>query len=84
MNNSQRELRRAAAKAFMESLGQLEKSLKTTEETTKSSSIPTLDHDLHAGGTWLEAADSEPDLRQVWDDAAADIDQFIQAQNLES
>lgn len=66
MDQSQRELRRAAAKAFMESLDQLGKSLTTNANPTELASSP------------AHSQEPPPGLSiQALEDAANDIEQFV-------
>jgi hypothetical protein len=66
MDQSQRELRRAAAKEFMESLDQLGKSLATDADLEHPDNFPSQSQSAPKG---LSLQDLE--------DAANDIDQFI-------
>uniref|UniRef100_A0A832H6H6 Uncharacterized protein n=1 Tax=Oscillatoriales cyanobacterium SpSt-402 TaxID=2282168 RepID=A0A832H6H6_9CYAN len=73
--SQQREVRRAAAQAFMESLEQLEQTLESADEKPKtprsSSSRPT---EVAAKSV------AQFDLNS-WEEAIADIDQFINQQS---
>ncbi|HEY9625299.1 MAG TPA: hypothetical protein V6C78_33565 [Crinalium sp.] len=68
MDQSQQELRRAAAKAFMESLDQLGKRL-ASEDEAKGSKTPPARKETPQGLSVQEL-----------EDAAKDIEQFINAQ----
>lgn len=69
MDRSQRELRRAAAQAFMESLDQLGMGLAEASNTTDLAGATNQDQSLS------QAKDYEKELEE----AAADIEQFIQS-----
>jgi hypothetical protein len=72
MNQSQRELRRAAAEAFLESLDHLGKSLNCPE------TVPTADPPAKL----KKPVDcSIKDAEKVWEDAAADIEEFMQTRS---
>lgn len=88
MDHSQRELRRAAAQAFMQSLGQLEQNFQVEPQEAKPeqqepvhrATQPLLPHpEAHPAPT---ARVKAPDLNvEALEAAAADIEQFIQSRN---
>lgn len=84
MNQSQQELRRAASKAFMESLDQLGMSLNSeAEEASEAKTAPVPEPQASVKKTPAAQAMSVEEL----EDAVADIEQFIQEmqkQNSES
>ncbi|EKQ70580.1 hypothetical protein OsccyDRAFT_0878 [Leptolyngbyaceae cyanobacterium JSC-12] len=73
--SQQREVRRAAAQAFMESLEQLQQTLESADDKPKTS---------HPSGSRPSEVAAKPatqfDLNS-WEDAIADIEQFISQQN---
>ncbi|MDX2244113.1 MAG: hypothetical protein NW224_25840 [Leptolyngbyaceae cyanobacterium bins.302] len=80
MMNQQQDARRAAAQAFYESLEQLQQTLESAETT--AAPPPVSNHTVHSRA---KTAETEADLTNfdlnVWAEAIADIDQFIQAKN---
>lgn len=78
--NQQQDTRRAAAQAFYESLEQLQQTLESAED--KAAPPPTSSNraNSHAQATETEVELTTFDLN-VWAEAIADIDQFIQAKN---
>lgn len=77
MDQSQRELRRSAADAFMESLDQLENSLQFRETETAQPTSPPMPN------IQPKDPDSKIDVKAL-EDAAADIEQFIQSREIQS
>jgi hypothetical protein len=73
MNQKTREQRRAAAREFLESLEQLGRNLNPGQD---SSSAPAESRRASQGKP--RAAASDTTIR-LWEDAAADIEQFMQA-----
>ena len=69
------ELRRAAAEAFMQAIAELETSLLSSKQVTDSAIVPSDDAKQQA-----DNADPKFDLDALAD-AAADIEQFIQARS---
>ncbi|MDX2231076.1 MAG: hypothetical protein NW220_15670 [Leptolyngbyaceae cyanobacterium bins.349] len=74
--NQQQESRQAAAQAFFESLEQLQQSLEVVDNQPAIS--PTVGHTSTKA---TPPAEVSFDLN-VWEDAIADIDQYIQDHNL--
>ena len=73
--NQQQEARRAAAQAFIESLEQLEQTLESVnEKPSPAESTP------YQSAKTAPQPEAEFDLN-VWEEAIADIDQFIQKKN---
>ncbi|MBD2461841.1 hypothetical protein H6G89_12360 [Oscillatoria sp. FACHB-1407] len=75
MNQSQQELRRAAAKAFMESLDQLGMSLSSPEEEVSEAKPAPASHAKTA--PQKPPASASLTVEEL-EDAVADIEQFIQ------
>lgn len=78
MSHSQRELKHAAAQAFLESLDQLEKGLSAPEErrvvNRSQPPIPRSNRRKEAIAPDVES--------QLWEDAVADIDRFLQERGI--
>ncbi len=76
MGQPQQEVRQAAAEAFKQSLDQLQQSLESTQQSPKPHSPS-----LHSPKPKIERS-AKFDLN-VWEDAIADIEQFIQQRQAE-
>lgn len=72
--SQQREVRRAAAQAFMESLEQLQQTLESANEK------PNAPRSSSSRPTEVTAKSASFDLNS-WEEAIADIDQFINQQS---
>lgn len=80
MNESQRELKRAAAQAFLESLEQLGKSLGNAEaEPSQEPNRAIRSRMTRRSETTLADVDMK-----MWEAAAADIDRFMQTKGLQA
>jgi trans-aconitate methyltransferase len=80
MSQSQRELRHTAAQSFIESLNQLEMQLKTSEpEAVEAKQLP--DSADEPEKTTAKETTAE---ETAFAEAAADIEQFMQAQNTQT
>lgn len=80
MYQSQEELRRAAAKAFMESLDQLESSLTTDDSSVPAMSPTATPHIVPANKPTpsIKKRDVQPISVEALEEAVADIEQFMQ------
>lgn len=77
MGQPQSEARRAAAEAFKQSLEQLQQALESTQEPSKPPPVPLREQAPKPRGDRAKF-----DL-SVWEEAIADIEQFIQQQQTE-
>ena len=78
MDQHQRELRRAAAQAFSESLEVLKKGLQPNENASAASTAPSSNNPNPNPSVPSTAPTSTPDLT-AWEEAAADIEEFIKS-----
>ncbi len=76
MDQQQRELRRAAAKAFMDSLDKLQATLSDSEEAAEVEAVVEADPSL--------STELNPEMMDRWEQAVADIERFMQEKNEES
>lgn len=76
MNQNQRDLRRAAAQAFMESLNQLETSFNCPGETSLESCISSVEDEQKPSDLPTDLSIEEQS--NPLEEAVADIEQFIQ------
>lgn len=75
----QRELRRAAAQAFSESLEVLQKGLQPVENPPTTSTVAGSENKVSPVASAPSTPTSSPALA-AWEEAAADIEEFIKSQ----
>ena len=76
----QRELRRAAAQAFSESLEVLQKGLQPVDNPPTTSTISGLDSNASNVSAAPPNAPTPSPALAAWEEAAADIEEFIKSQ----